>query len=280
LSASDHIASLLEQYPDARTPKDAARLAARARLARARECGYAGPPFDPHVLASVLDIKTRAQALAPGLEAMIIPDQSGAFTIIWDPAQPKKRTNFSVAHEIAHTLFPGCASGPQYRSTSPEAELEVLCDIAAAELLMPLEEFQDDVRRLGTSLESVNRLSARYQASHEAVAIRMVYVTDMPAAVLVAGMPASGAALTLQYAHANPGYQRTQPFRQLYPGVLVPRYSVTQKAIRSPLRVTYKRDREVWYVGGRRHDFEMETMAISSRQGSPPRVLALLKPCL
>ncbi len=106
----------------------------------------------------------------------------------------------------------------------------------------------------------------------------MQYATDMPLAVLVANL--FGPFLQIHYAVANRGYRNIQPFRQLHPGCLIPRYSVAQKAVRSPMRISYSREREVWYIGGRRHDFSIGAMCIPSRDGEPPRVLALLKPCL
>jgi len=56
----------------------------------------------------------------------------------------------------------------------PDREVEQLCDIGAAEILMPQEEFRDDVAKYGFSLTAVGPLRERYEASREAVIRRMV----------------------------------------------------------------------------------------------------------
>lgn len=67
--------------------------------------------------------------------------------ILFNPARPLGRVAFSIAHEIAHTFFPNSMGGARFRTMcDPESreanELERLCDLAASELLMPLEEFR------------------------------------------------------------------------------------------------------------------------------------------
>lgn len=290
MKASDFINELLDAYSDASTPESAVRLAARDRLKSAREYGLNGPPFDPHVLASLLDIRTRPDELLPGIDAMIVPDADGTLTIIWNDRLPKKRTNFSVAHEIGHTLFPSCAQMVQYRQriTNPEDLIEVLCDIAAAEFLMPLEEFTRDVAEYGQSMETVLRLSARYQASPEAIAIRMQFCSDEPLAMLVArrdlgagddsrdGSPRFQ--VNVQYAFENPAFAAALPSVKLRQArVTVPRASCVHRALWRPLRSPLRCPFEAWpdFDG---QSFAVEAMSLPSAPGVAPRVLALLRP--
>lgn len=96
--------------------------------------------------------------------------------IFYNPDRPEGRTNFTIAHEIGHTFCPPTSGGARFRDLSePDSrearELESLCDLAAAELLMPVEEFRKEVGS-NWSLSGVPRLSARFGGSFEATAFR------------------------------------------------------------------------------------------------------------
>lgn len=96
--------------------------------------------------------------------------------IIYNPQRPTGRILFSIAHEIGHTFFPNTWGGARFRemcqSDSREAnELERLCDLGASELLMPVEEFRQEVTQY--SLRSIPQLVARFGASFESTAYRL-----------------------------------------------------------------------------------------------------------
>jgi Zn-dependent peptidase ImmA (M78 family) len=78
-------------------------------------------------------------------DAVLMPTPSGK-QILYNPRSPKQRIAFSIAHEISHTFFPsngGARFRNVHKSDSREAnELERLCDLGAAEILMPIEDFQ------------------------------------------------------------------------------------------------------------------------------------------
>ena len=72
-------------------------------------------------------------------DAALRVEESG-FVIEVKPKRPETRTRFSIAHELGHTYFFDIGSRPPRRACairfgSPDEER--LCDIAAAELLMP-----------------------------------------------------------------------------------------------------------------------------------------------
>jgi hypothetical protein len=155
------------------------RERAKEVLAHTRSMGWSGPPFDPRVLASCLGIKVRMELLGPERDAYIYPLNATELEIVYDPTRPASRQNFSICHEVSHTLFPDGYEMVRNRSRArerfdPDRELEYLCDVAAAELLLPETEFMDDVERYGFGLDSVAILRERYQASRQAVILRMV----------------------------------------------------------------------------------------------------------
>ena len=97
--------------------------------------------------------------------------------ILYNPDRPADRQAFSVAHEIAHTFFPSTSGGARFRemtaSDSQEmSELERLCDLGAAEVLMPREEFQASVGG-NWSIESIEHLIGEFGSSREATVFRL-----------------------------------------------------------------------------------------------------------
>jgi Zn-dependent peptidase ImmA (M78 family) len=97
--------------------------------------------------------------------------------ILYNPQRPQGRVAFSIAHEIGHTFFPNTMKGARFRdicgSDSREAnELERLCDLAASELLMPIEEFTGELNGFFT-LANVEKLADRFGGSFEATAFRL-----------------------------------------------------------------------------------------------------------
>lgn len=111
-----------------------------------------------------------------GREALIYQDSDGSSRAYYDPNNAEGRVNFSIAHEIAHTFFPN-RGGARFRSMvaddSKEAnELEMLCHRGAAELLMPIEEFSEELHdEMG--LAPVRRLCERFGSSYEATVYRL-----------------------------------------------------------------------------------------------------------
>jgi len=109
-------------------------------------------------------------------DAILIPTTSGK-QILYNPTRPKQRVAFSIAHEIAHTFFPNSICGARFRniheSGSREAgELERLCHLGAAEILMPIEDFQD-VAAGNYGLTNVETLATFFGSSIEATVYRL-----------------------------------------------------------------------------------------------------------
>lgn len=152
----------------------------RARLIQ-RETGIKGPPFDPYKYAEALRI-TVVEKDDMTLDGMLKCDGKGNFSICLKKNAPVRRKNFTLAHEIAHTFFyDELTQSESFRQASnADREEESLCDIAAAELLMPaaifkkdLLRFQDDDRITPFTLF---RLQSAYNVSLQAVAIKAASV--------------------------------------------------------------------------------------------------------
>ncbi|MCC7369026.1 MAG: ImmA/IrrE family metallo-endopeptidase [Chloroflexi bacterium] len=94
-------------------------------------------------------------------------------------ARATNRQRFTIAHEIGHAiLFERLAGQPEVLAALREpahwADTEALCDVAAHELLVPLDELLPAVRSAGVSLRGVERLAARFRVAREVACARLL----------------------------------------------------------------------------------------------------------
>lgn len=142
--------------------------------------GFSNPLQRMIIIASLLGIRVTAMDIehrrGEERDAVLIQTPKGR-QILYNPDRPPQRVAFSIGHEISHTFFPSTSTGARFRniheSDSKEAnELERLCDLGGAELLMPIEDFQR-VAAGDYSLNGVERLSAFFGSSYEATTYRL-----------------------------------------------------------------------------------------------------------
>lgn len=174
-----------------RDPVDAIVQKARELVLRVLDAGWSGPPFDPIAVADYLKLEIIAKddvtdaRLIPAGRTKIRP------LIEFNPNRPRGRVRFSIAHEIAHTLFPDVTETIRYRAThkgdlaDDSWQLEALCNIAAAEIVMPLGSLHEQVS-LDRGINSLLELRQAYDVSMEAMLIRTVNVTEKPHAMFCA----------------------------------------------------------------------------------------------
>ena len=232
--------------------------------------GWEGPPYDPFHLAEIL--KIRVVPKEEVMDARIVPLSTGKFQIEFNPNRPKQRIRYSIAHEIAHTFFRDCAERVRYRSqdrTMPgEWELEMLCNVGAAELLMPTGSFSELKDRLVT-VEDVLRLRKEYEVSVESLALRYIKVTDHPAAVFVASKKTNDPA---ERYHVDYGSSsRSWPIR-LPTGMVLPERTIVGDC--TAIGFTAKAT-ETWKVG----ELAIECVGIPPYpNGIFPRVVGIARP--
>ena len=166
----------------------------RALALKALDEGWGGPPFDPLALAQRLSIATEARDDIP--DARLVPIAGGKLALEFNPIRPRGRLRFSIAHELAHSLFADCAEEVRHRGgDSARArdnwQLEVLCNIGAAELLMPLGSFSEFAGK-DLSIGSVMELRKTFDVSVEACLIRLVKLSRTRCAAFCASKHADG----------------------------------------------------------------------------------------
>jgi Zn-dependent peptidase ImmA (M78 family) len=161
---------------------------ARAAVVKALDEGWSGPPFDPLKLAQLMGIEVIGKEVVR--DARTVADANGRLTIELNPNRPRARLRYSVAHELAHSLFPDCAKHVRNRAayhevTADEWQLEALCNIGAAEFLMPMGSFPE-LREEDLSIGRLLDLRQIYGVSTEAVLIRTVRLSNQPVAMFCA----------------------------------------------------------------------------------------------
>lgn len=177
-----------------RDPIEAVTERARALVTRALDQDWSGPPFDPIKLANLLGVDVRPLADIP--DARTVPIGEDRFQIDYNPNRPSGRVRYSIAHEIAHTLFPDCAKRVRNRvahsnATVDEWQLEALCNIAAAEILMPFGTFPSASDRL-TDIDRVLALQKQFKVSTEALLLRIVSIAPVACAAFSASQIEGG----------------------------------------------------------------------------------------
>ena len=160
---------------------------ARDAVLNAMQSGWQGPPFDPFSLAEILEIPTIPRETV--LDARILTAGLKKLQIEFNPNRSRGRQHFSVAHEIAHTLFPDCVENVRNRGQSVEPrmdnwQLELLCNIAAAEFIMPIGNELDVNTEV--TIDNVLRLQKQFDVSTEAISIRLAKITLNPSTMFAA----------------------------------------------------------------------------------------------
>ena len=180
-----------------------------AITARAREVafdavqeGWQGPPFDPIVLARSLGMEIAAR---DDLSDARVVAEEGRLRIEYNPTRPRGRLRYSVAHEIAHTFFADVGNQVRHRTAigavdggvGDDWQLEMLCNIAAAELLVPAvalppEELDD----AATDIDRLMALRAAFDVSSEAILRRAALATRHQVTMFAAARARHGTAST------------------------------------------------------------------------------------
>jgi hypothetical protein len=238
----------------------------------ALEKGWAGPPFDTFELANILGFTViPCESIR---DARLVPLPHDRLQIEYNPTQSQARIRFSIAHEIVHTFFPDCRERVRNRAARQEMapdewQLEMLCNIGAAELLMPKGSFPE-IGEAQFSVDHLLQLRERFRVSTEAVLLRALKLSRVPCAVFAASTQASGAQfLSIDYLLATNDLDI--PLRR---GSVVPSNSVVNEC--RAIGYTAKGD-ETWDpLIGKMH---VECVAIPSYPGSAnPRVVGLIVP--
>jgi Zn-dependent peptidase ImmA (M78 family)/O-acetyl-ADP-ribose deacetylase (regulator of RNase III) len=256
-------------------PISAIIVRTRDMVLAAIERGWSGPPYNPFQLAEMQGVR-----LLPTdgiLEAQTSSDPGGHFTVEYNPQRPAARMRFSIAHELGHTLFPDCAAETRHRATHQDMkaddwQLESLCNIAAAEILMPFGTLQDELQNrpsVGLFLD----LRRKYLVSCEAIANRLIRLTNYPYAAFLLRFDPIRSRYFVEYRISSPALRNKL---DIYRGSFLP---LSSKVANCNAIGTRDREEARWISGT--DPWVVEYLGISPNSGeSNPRVLGLACPPL
>jgi O-acetyl-ADP-ribose deacetylase (regulator of RNase III) len=258
---------------EGKDPVDVVTARARAIAMEAMDNGWTGPPFDPLGLATFLKIDVLARDDVR--DARTIASEKGTPVIEYNPTRPRGRVRYSLAHEIAHTLFDDWSEQVRNRAQRDELkgddwQLEALCNIAAAEFVIPIGSFAK-LAETQLDIDSLINEQKRYDVSMEALLIRAVHLRTECCAMFCASpiMKGSTRRYRIDYLIGSHGWKTGALLR----GQLLQERTIVAKC--SAIGFTAKGQEE--WAG--REQWRVEAVGIPPYPGSPsPRVVGLLLP--
>jgi IrrE N-terminal-like domain len=262
--------SVLELAGD-RDPVDVITERARDAVLGAIEEGWRGPPYDPFELADLMQVP--AVPREDLYDARLVVAEGNRARLEFNPTRPRGRVRFTIAHELAHTFFPDYKKAARYRSgpksRPDEWQLELLCNIAAGELLMPIGSFHS-LEEEPLKIERLMEVRKRFEVSTEALLLRVVRLTARPSAVFAAARVDGDnpdSPFRLDYVIGSRSW--SSPLRR---GLRIPATSVLGQC--TAVGYTAKR-RESWADGA--GELNVECVGIPPYPGQRlPRVVGLL----
>jgi hypothetical protein len=282
----ESVLALLTAFPSEGDPKKIIRKLAREKVAIAKSRGWQGPAFCPKMLASLFDIRCKEVDADIGAEGRILPYPDGKLWIEFRSGRIPERQRFTIFHEFAHTLFPDfCEFVPHHHAApsstkDPEKEFENLCDIAASEMLLPLENVKEDMACMKQiSFEEYDRLSRRYEASIDATAHRFTELVEIVPCTVVfltdqKGTHTGHGPLWVKYGCRNPSFKAFIPV-----GATPPATSVAFRCYRNGEKITQP-EKETWWLNGKPRTWLAQAIKLPDVSQNPDysKVAVLLLP--
>lgn len=146
-------------------------------------------PLSPERLAGGIGASLSYGRLPEGKFGAYVPEQKH---ILIDQDSSPKRARFTLAHEVMHFLIQQDDDllsdlHDVYQGIELERQLEALCNLGAAEMLLPGEIVDAALVKKGQSPKLVPELAGAYQVSEEVVIIALAAHGPIPSIVLMAG---------------------------------------------------------------------------------------------
>jgi IrrE N-terminal-like domain len=156
-----------------RSAKSAMRSCARS-LINALPCD--GEPFDVQSAMrkrGIRDFSFEKELECDGYIEPLGSSFESGFRVAIKPFASAARQRFTIAHEICHTFFYEFVPELKYQPRAADSGEERLCNLGAAELLVPRELLLREEDAKYPSLSSLERLAARYRVSLEVMLVRL-----------------------------------------------------------------------------------------------------------
>ena len=157
-----------------------------------RDAGVAEIPVDIEKLAAAATARIKVVHDLADDESGQTTQIKGKHVIIVNGNHREERQRFTVLHELAH-IFLGLPSQHHGEKLTTDTLIsyqrrpkeEILCDVFAAECLLPYNLFSRDVGDMDISLEAVKELAERYKASLTTTGSRFAVSAPEPCAFVL-----------------------------------------------------------------------------------------------
>lgn len=157
-----------------------------------RDAGIAAAPVDLERLAAAANAKIKIVDDLSDDESGQTTQIKGKHIIIVNGNHREERQRFTALHELAHIVLelasqhhgPKLTTGTlmRYGKRPPE---EMLCDVFAAECLLPYDLFSKDVGDVDISMAAVKELAEKYKASLTTTGSRFAVSANEPCAFVL-----------------------------------------------------------------------------------------------
>ncbi|MBI2305164.1 MAG: ImmA/IrrE family metallo-endopeptidase [Chloroflexi bacterium] len=148
------------------------------------------PPFRAREYAGLLGVRDIIQADLGDLDALLLPLRDG-YRVKVNKSHHPLRQNFSIAHEVGHILLQQALRELPTLSMRDGASHDLsgkvredMCNMIAAELLMPPAPFTKSLRAFGLTMDSIPLLAKTFETSVPATARRVVAMAEEPCIAL------------------------------------------------------------------------------------------------
>ncbi|HEV8407793.1 MAG TPA: ImmA/IrrE family metallo-endopeptidase [Sphingomicrobium sp.] len=138
--------------------------------------------------ASEVDAKIKIdKSLSDDEDGYSMQLPNGKFGICVNGNQKPERQRFTICHELAHIVLglPSDHAGSPSWSYSKRHPNEILCDVFAAELLLPYKLFKPFVDDADYSLATISSLAGKFEASLLATGSRFAALSTIPCAFVL-----------------------------------------------------------------------------------------------
>ncbi|MEO8453606.1 MAG: ImmA/IrrE family metallo-endopeptidase [Sphingomicrobium sp.] len=145
-------------------------------------------PVDLQLYADEANAKIKiAKDLGHDEDGFSMMRPNGGFGICVNGNQNAERQRFTICHELAHIVLelPSQHGGDPAWSYSKRAPDEVICDVFAAELLLPYKLFKPLVDAADVSLAEISALARQFEASLLATGSRFAALSRLPCAFVL-----------------------------------------------------------------------------------------------
>lgn len=163
----------------------------------------------------------------------------------------EERQRFTVLHEIAHIVLELPSQHQSRKITTSDLlsyrrrpKEEILCDVFAAECLLPYDLFKGDIDDLDVSLDAVKELAEKYKASVTSTGSRFAFYCDYPCAFVLIEKG------KIRFVSSSKFLRELKGWIEI--GIPVPKGSVAHRLIQEPSKTQDYEEiaTDIWFDNG------------------------------